>query len=622
MKSGLIHLSGLLLIIACGDPTPEDPFANYVANDALLPLDAQVVDQGSNCVPRNEICNGLDDDCDGDPDELDAVQAVTFDDVNNCGACGHVCMAPNAEVICQVSECRIARCAPGFVDYNADFADGCEDDCIITAGGRESCDNTDNDCDGAIDETFDFMSDLGHCGACDVQCPYPPNASPGCLEGRCGVADCDADWIDLDGDPANGCEYNCTVRSTIERREACNGLDDDCDGTIDEGEDLNIPEDTCGELGVCAIECAMDGDCEASDRCKQGVCVPALEMDDALPCETDAECHQIHPGLACLQRSRSHDAPPLKHCTPRRHGPICDGERGFRCARGPHWQAGSELGACDSLDNDCDGRVDEDFVAALFLEDRRTPRPCTVGIGECARNGHIQCTANGETTACDARPRAPRSPIDDDCDGFDGDCDGVADEDHVDVFINLGGLSIYAYEASRPGATSGAPGVSRELDDARAGLIETRACSRPNVKPWANVDWQTAADACEAAGARLCTPAEWMRACGGPRGESYPYGQQYVADRCNGGENDADPGRRGVQDEVLPTAEMADCVRRGVHDLSGNLKEWVAEPDIDLGAVRGGGYATNLPGGMACGQASDLKPLEFRHDSIGFRCCR
>ena len=202
------------------------------------------------------------------------------------------------------------------------------------------------------------------------------------------------------------------------------------------------------------------------------------------------------------------------------------------------------------------------------------------------------------------------------------DCDGVADEDHVDAFVDLGTFSIYAFEASRPGATSGSPGTSREPDDARAGLIESRACSRPNVLPWANVDWQTAADACAAAGARLCTPSEWMRACGGPRGEAFPYGGRYIADRCNGGENDADPGRRGVQDEVLPTNEMQDCVRRGVHDLSGNVKEWVSEPELDLGTVRGGGYATNLPGGLACGQVSDLKPLEFRHDSIGFRCCR
>ena len=613
---------GLLLLVGCDDPAPESPFAGYVANDALLPLDAQIVDRGRDCVPRPELCNGLDDDCDGEADEVDAVRAVTFDDLENCGACGHVCAAPNAEVVCQVGECRIERCAPGFVDYNADYADGCEDDCIITAGGRESCDDADNDCDGLVDETFDLTSDLAHCGVCGGQCPYPDHGVPGCLDGTCGIARCDDDWVDLDGDPSNGCEYECTIRSTADRREACNELDDDCDGTVDEEEDLSVPEDVCGALGACAVECEGDDQCGAGDRCKRGICVPPAEAGDGVPCETDADCHELHPGLGCLQPPRTYDEAPQRRCTPRQHGPVCDGDLGFRCARGPHWQPANEDGACDRLDNDCDGRVDEDFADALFLPDRRTPRPCTVGIGECAQNGQIQCAPGGEGTGCNVSPRAPFSDIDDDCDGFDGDCDGVADEDHVDAFVNLGGVSIYAYEASRPGATDEAVGVPVEPQDPRSGFIETRACSRAGVLPWSEVNWQGAADACAAAGARLCTPEEWARACGGAQNEAYPYGVRYVADRCNGGENDTDPRRGGDQDELLPTGDMDRCERRRVYDLSGNLKEWVANPDIDLGPVRGGGYATNLPGGLTCNQETDLKPLEFRHDTIGFRCCR
>ena len=51
-----------------------------------------------------------------------------------------------------------------------------------------------------------------------------------------------------------------------------------------------------------------------------------------------------------------------------------------------------------------------------------------------------------------------KADTDDTCDGYDEDCDGIADEDFVDVMVEFDGVQIYAYEASRPGATAAAPG--------------------------------------------------------------------------------------------------------------------------------------------------------------------
>ena len=190
---------------------------------------------------------------------------------------------------------------------------------------------------------------------------------------------------------------------------------------------------------------------------------------------------------------------------------------------------------------------------------------------------------------------------------MDDDCDGRLDEAWPDPLVPLpGGGAIFAFEASRPGATADAPGVDPDPNDDIPALIEGRACAKPDVLPWADVDFATAAQACEAAGYRLCTAAEWALACGGAQREAYPYGPVYDAPICNGGAYDVDPATRGVQDAVLPTGAALQCERAGAYDLSGNLKEWVDAFEGPLVQVRGGGYRSNIPSALACGSGSAL----------------
>ena len=100
------------------------------------------------------------------------------------------------------------------------------------------------------------------------------------------------------------------------------------------------------------------------------------------------------------------------------------------------------------------------------------------------------------------------------CDGIDEDCDGTADEDFQDAVVQFGAVTIFAYEASRPGATAVLEGRDPNPDDDIQNYLEGRACSRPGVLPWSDVSWREAAEACENAGARLCTAVEWSAACG------------------------------------------------------------------------------------------------------------
>jgi hypothetical protein len=143
----------------------------------------------------NEICDGKDNDCDGQVDESSAA-----DDVNNCGACGTVCVVPNASPKCQGGVCGVGVCNPGFGDCNGLGADGCE----VT-----------------------LATDVDHCGSCGNGCSFA-NADAACGANTCSFT-CKPDFWDLDGIASNGCEYACTKSSDTDFPDLL-FADANCDG--------------------------------------------------------------------------------------------------------------------------------------------------------------------------------------------------------------------------------------------------------------------------------------------------------------------------------------------------------------------------------------------------------
>ncbi len=163
------------------------------------------------------------------------------------------------------------------------------------------------------------------------------------------------------------------------------------------------------------------------------------------------------------------------------------------------------------------------------------------------------------------------------------------------------------------------------------------AGTAPGVVPQGYISGDVAAAACAAAGKRLCTSGEWLRACQGPRGSTFPYGESYDPVACNEGREahpvlelfgDAadwsarqmnDPRLNQLPNTVDATGANPGCVSaEGVFDLHGNLHEWVAD---SAGTFRGGFYVDAAINGAGCLYRTTAHGRGYHDYSTGFRCC-
>jgi hypothetical protein len=175
------------------------------------------------------------------------------------------------------------------------------------------------------------------------------------------------------------------------------------------------------------------------------------------------------------------------------------------------------------------------------------------------------------------------------------------------------------------------------------GAFEFKAVSVAGVVPQGYLSYYSARRACEKAGKRLCSEAEWTTACRGARGLKYPYGAHYVAGRCNihrllhpahvlhgsSSIGHTDPRLNLVIEQVgatldpllRPTGGTTGCVssfgQERVYDMVGNLDEWVEDPK---GVFVGGFYARVSTKGCEAKIAGHA-PSYYDY-STGARCCR
>ncbi|HJL01371.1 MAG TPA: MopE-related protein [Polyangiaceae bacterium LLY-WYZ-15_(1-7)] len=288
------------------------------------------------------------------------------------------------------------------VDDDEDgYGDGCDlgpdcDDTVpsVNPGATESCNGVDDDCDESTDEEVDAPAcerSEGVCAGAEATC----GGTDGFL--ACGADEYGADFEDVE--------------------TLCDGLDNDCDGSIDEGDCPCEAGETraCGDdTGVCEAgmqTCTDDGIWGACEDAVGPMGESCNGRDD--DCDGDTDEDLVAPSC------------PLQEgvCTGSERA--CNGAEGWgACAGtesyGADYQV-TEMGACDGLDNDCDGITDE----LCECTDGDT-QFCGTDVGICVQGSQVCVSGAFGTCMGEVGPEPAET-----CDGEDDDCDGTTDEDLV-----------------------------------------------------------------------------------------------------------------------------------------------------------------------------------------------
>ena len=415
-RLGILSIVVGLTLAACGGDTggktggtdtgSTDPGTVDNDNDGY-PQSEDCNDSDGTVNPgATEVCDGIDNDCDDSVDE--DVQSTFYKDGDGDGfgdpaTTDEACEKP-----------------PGFVPNGNDCDDA---NAESYPGNTEVCDGIDNDCDTEIDEDVTTRyyadSDLDSYGD-------PASYVDACSQPSGYVAD----NTDCDDTSAQAFPDNL---------EVCDEIDNDCDGSVDEGVTSTYYADTDGDTygdetsiqEACSLPTGYStiaGDCDdtsptthpGADEYCNGVddnCDGTADEDTAVDAST---------WYADSDTDGYGDSATSKHQCYQPTGYVADATD---CDDASADVNPGATEYCNGIDDDCDGTTDENDAADAADwyadSDHDGYGNASTSAHQCSQpSGYVADATDCDDTHATVYPGAPEY-----CDGLDNDCDGDVDED-------------------------------------------------------------------------------------------------------------------------------------------------------------------------------------------------
>ena len=454
-------------IVGCTDATAcnYNPLANI--NDLCI-------------YASNEVCDSIDNDCDG---EIDEFVTSTFyvdldgDGFGNADSTMEACSLPLG-FVSDNTDCDDSFA--GYEDLDGDGfgsgeyaacgtspnADDCDDTAAnISPSANEICNSLDDDCDMEVDEfvTLTFYADVDGDGFGN-----PDSTMEACTLPIGFVSDntdCDDNLVgydDLDGDtygfgPASACgtvlnnddcdDASAAIAPNVQ--EICNLIDDDCDGEIDNGVLIayyaDVDADGFGNAQSVQFGCSpIAGYVSNADDCDDAL-ITYQDNDndgfgglgfDACGVLTNDDCNEndntINPGAVEICGNTVDEN--------------CNGLVNEDCAFDADGDGYSNLEDCDDnnaniypdqveicngIDDNCNNLIDDNLVFVVYYVDQDID-----GYGTADSDTLCEAPSVGfatETGDCDDTDANINPGVVEAFNGIDDNCDGVIDEDMIDT---------------------------------------------------------------------------------------------------------------------------------------------------------------------------------------------